>query len=63
MVYAEVSLGFETEEQVELFLGVLDVGHLHSTKRALILAARAHRAYWRQGGTRLGVLPDFFIAP
>ncbi|UPY35190.1 hypothetical protein [Sediminicoccus sp. KRV36] len=37
------------------------MGVERSPKPALILAARAHLAYRRQGGTRLGTLPDFFI--
>jgi predicted nucleic acid-binding protein len=31
------------------------------TGAALFLAAKAYRLYRRRGGTRTGVLPDFFI--
>lgn len=61
VVYAEISVGFGSVERLDAFLGLLDVAVERSPKPALLLAARAHLDYRRQGGTRLGVLPDFFI--
>jgi len=61
VVYAELSVGFAAMERLEAFLDLLGVTLERSPKPALLLAARVHLAYRRQGGTRLGVLPDFFI--
>lgn len=61
VVYAEISVSFASLEQLDTFLGLIGVTLERSPKEALLLAARAHLSYRRQGGTRLGVLPDFFI--
>ena len=61
VVYAEVSVGFLANERLDSFLSLVGVEVLRTSRPALILAARAHMEYRRQGGTRLGVLPDFFI--
>jgi predicted nucleic acid-binding protein len=61
VVYAETSVSFATPERLDAFLGLVGVTLERSPKEALFLAARAHLSYRRQGGTRLGVLPDFFI--
>lgn len=61
VVYAEISVGFGSSERLDAFLGLLDVAVERSPKPALMLAGRAHLDYRRHGGTRLGVLPDFFI--
>lgn len=61
VVYAEISVGFPTVERLDHFLDLIGVTLERSPKPALLLAAQAHLQYRRQGGTRLGVLPDFFI--
>ncbi len=61
VIYAELSLAFHTVEELdaELLASRLDVREI--PRDALFLAARVFRAYRRRGGTRTGVLPDFFI--
>ena len=61
VVYSEISVSFGSGERLDAFLALLDVTVERSPKPALLMAARAHLDYRRQGGTRLGVLPDFFI--
>jgi predicted nucleic acid-binding protein len=61
IVYAEVSLNFRTIEQCDGFFVQADLEVLRPPHEALFLAARAHRAYRRRGGTRPSVLPDFLI--
>lgn len=61
VVYAELSAQFLRVEEVDAFLGAMGVQVERTPRRALFLAAQAHRAYRRRGGTRIGVLPDFFI--
>ncbi len=61
VVFAEVSIGFETLEDVEAVMldggiTILPIPHL-----ALFRAGKAYRDDRRRGGTRPGVLPDFFI--
>jgi predicted nucleic acid-binding protein len=48
VIFAELSVGFDRLEDCTGFL-------------ALFLAGKAFRAYRRRGGSRTGVLPDFFI--
>jgi hypothetical protein len=61
VIYAELSLAYHTVEELdaELLAARLDVQEI--PREALFLAARVFRAYRRRGGTRTGVLPDFFI--
>ena len=61
VVYAEVSVGFEGIEALDAFLGEAGLKVERTPRPALFLAARAHLRYRRRGGTRLGVLPAFFI--
>ena len=61
VVYAEVSAGFEKVEDVDAFLDEAGFRVERTPRPALFLAARAHLRYRRRGGTRPGVLPDFFI--
>lgn len=61
IVYAEVSVGFAEARRLDQFLSLVGIEMQRSSRPALILATRAHLQYRRQGGTRLGVLPDFFI--
>jgi predicted nucleic acid-binding protein len=61
VVYAELSAGFTTIEQVEEVLGLVGITVVQMSRPALFMAGRAFRNYRRRGGTKAGVLPDFFI--
>lgn len=61
VVYAEVSATFEQMEETEAFLRGAGLKLERTPRPALFLAARAHLRYRRRGGTRHGVLSDFFI--
>ncbi|MBY0335787.1 MAG: type II toxin-antitoxin system VapC family toxin [Acetobacteraceae bacterium] len=61
VVFAEVSVGHPSADALDDLLASLDITFLPTPKPALVLAAGAHLAYRRRGGTRTGVLPDFFV--
>lgn len=61
VVYAEVSVGFRDPAALEDFLRAAGIAVERTPPEALFLAARAHLDYRRRGGTRTGVLADFFI--
>jgi predicted nucleic acid-binding protein len=61
VVYAELSLGFATEEELDKAILELSVSLERSPKSALFLAGQAFEQYRRTGGARTGVLPDLFI--
>jgi predicted nucleic acid-binding protein len=61
VVYAELSLGFSAEEQLDNEIWELNVALQRSPKSALFLAGKTFERYRRAGGIRTGVLPDFFI--
>ena len=61
VVYAELSAGFTTIEQVEEVLGLVGIMIVQMTRPALFLAGRVFQEYRRRGGIRTGVLADFFI--
>jgi predicted nucleic acid-binding protein len=61
VVYAELSLGFGTEEDLDKAILELNVFLVWSPKSALFLAGQAFNRYRRAGGARIGVLPDMFI--
>ena len=61
IVYAEVSVEFETTEALDARLAEIGVVLAPTPKSALLLAGKAYREYRRAGGLRTGVLPDFFI--
>jgi predicted nucleic acid-binding protein len=61
VVYAELSIAFERIEELDSFVATLRLQRERTPDPALFLAARAHLMYRRSGGTRTGVLPDFFI--
>ena len=62
VVYAELSVGFDRIEDLDAALATAGVDLLESPRAALFLAGQAFQTYRAQGGTRTGVLPDFFIA-
>ena len=61
VVYAELSLGFDSEEELDKAMLDLNVVLVWSPKSALFLAGQAFQRYRLAGGPRLGVLPDMFI--
>lgn len=61
IVYAELSNGFDTVDALDNFVDRAKLELWRTPRDALFLAARAWQRYRRRGGTRLGVLPDFFI--
>jgi predicted nucleic acid-binding protein len=61
IVYAEFSLQYDSVAALDQALAGLDVRIEPIPTEALFLAARAHQIYRRTGGTRTGVLSDFFV--
>ena len=61
IIYAELSVGFPSEEAVADALDELAVDFHRTPTPALFLAGKAFGRYRRAGGIRTGVLPDFFI--
>lgn len=61
VVYSEFSVGYDRIKDVERLLKDVDIGWADVPREALFLAGKAFQQYRRQGGSRTGVLPDFFI--
>jgi len=61
VVYAELSIGFRRIEEVETVLAKTQIAVVEIPREALFLAGKAFQRYKARGGTRTGVLPDFFI--
>lgn len=61
VVYAEVSVRFSRVEELEQVLPAEVFARESLPWEAAFLAAEAHAAYRRRGGTRTATLPDFFI--
>jgi predicted nucleic acid-binding protein len=61
VIYAELSSRFSTEDLLDRKVSELNVALQRMPKRALFLAGHVYERYRRNGGTRSGVLPDFFI--
>ena len=61
IVYGEVSIGFDTVEALDAALPPALIRREDIPYAAAFLAARCFMDYRRRGGTRTGVLPDFFI--
>lgn len=61
IVYAEVSVDFARIEDVEKALPPAVFRREPLPYEAGFLAGKCHRAHRRRGGSRLTVLPDFFI--
>jgi predicted nucleic acid-binding protein len=61
VVYAEFSVGYLRIEEVDKVLadGGLELAEV--PRAALFLAGKVFQRYRAKGGTRRGVLPDFFI--
>ncbi len=61
VVYAELSIGFRRIEELDAMLATTGLRLDPIPNAALFLAGKAFQRYRRSGGTRTGVLPDFFI--
>jgi predicted nucleic acid-binding protein len=61
VVYAELSIGFRRVEEVEAVLTETQILLEEIPREALFLAGKVFQRYKARGGTRTGVLPDFFI--
>lgn len=60
-VYAELAVRYERIEQLEAFIGEAGLEMVPMPRAALFLAGKVFTRYRRAGGSRTGVLPDFFI--
>jgi predicted nucleic acid-binding protein len=61
VVYAELSVRYERIEDLDAMLEDSAIGITPPPRAALFLAGKVFTRYRRSGGTRTGVLPDFFI--
>lgn len=61
IVYAELSVGYATIEELDEMIRSAGVINAVIPPPALFLAGKAFRRYRLAGGIRTGVLPDFFI--
>lgn len=61
IVYAEITVDFSRVEDVDEFVGGTGLHLMTMPRAALFLAGKAFAQYRKAGGTRTGVLPDFFI--
>jgi len=61
IVYAELSVGYPTIEELDEMIRRAGVINAAIPRPALFLAGKAFRQYRLSGGARTEVLPDFFI--
>lgn len=61
IVYAELSVGYILIEELDDLVEKLELEMVQIPRSALFLAGKAYHKYRQSGGTRTGVLPDFFI--
>jgi predicted nucleic acid-binding protein len=61
VVYAELSTSFDHYEEVDAFLRGAGIEVDEMPRPALFLAGKAFQTYRARGGTKTGVLSDFFI--
>ena len=61
VIYAEISLSFSTLEALDDVVATLALELREIPRPALFLAAKAYAQYRKRGGSKLQVLPDFFI--
>jgi predicted nucleic acid-binding protein len=61
IIYAELSLNYESIETLDERVGDLKLALLEIPRAALFVAGQAFRRYRRTGGVKSGVLADFFI--
>lgn len=61
VVYAELSVGFQRIEELDAVLAAAQIEMAPIPREALFLAGKVFQRYRAGGGSRSGVLPDFFI--
>ncbi|WP_426232474.1 type II toxin-antitoxin system VapC family toxin [Pararhizobium sp. DWP3-4] len=61
VVYAELAVRYERIERLEAFLSEAGIELAAMPRPALFLAGKVFQKYRKTGGSRAGVLPDFFI--
>jgi predicted nucleic acid-binding protein len=61
IIYAELSLSYDSIDTLDARVADLKLELLELPRAALFLAGLAFRKYRRAGGSKSGVLPDFFI--
>lgn len=61
VIYAELSVGYARKEALDAFVSDALLKMIPIPQDALFLAGKVFEKYRRAGGTRTGVLPDFFI--
>ena len=61
IIYAELAAGYPAIEALDELVAGMGLRLEPMPRPALFLAAKAFRQYRARGGTRTGVLPDFFI--
>jgi len=61
IVYAETSIRYARMEDLDSMLAEAMIEIVPTPRPALFLAGKAFQQYRAAGGTRTGVLPDFFI--
>ncbi len=61
IVYAELSIGYPRIEPLDDMLAAARLVIAAIPRPALFLAGKAFQRYRAAGGTRTGVLPDFFL--
>lgn len=61
LIYAELAVRFDSTAPLDEFIDAVGLEHTGMPRPALFLAAKAHKRYRAAGGTRTGVLSDFFI--
>ena len=61
VVYSELAAGYSTVEALDRDLDAMGLRFEEMPRDALFLAAKAHLLYRKRGGTRAGVLADFFV--
>lgn len=61
VIYAELSIGYESMDDLDILLAAEAIELLPIPREALFLAGKAFLRYRKSGGVRTGTLPDFFI--
>ncbi|MEP5171752.1 MAG: type II toxin-antitoxin system VapC family toxin, partial [Erythrobacter sp.] len=61
VISAELSVRYDSKEQLDDFISSIGLKRDPIPDAALFLAGKVFRKYRKAGGTRSGVLPDFFI--
>ncbi|WLD99409.1 type II toxin-antitoxin system VapC family toxin [Agrobacterium leguminum] len=61
VVYAELAVRYERIEALDVFVHEAGLKLVPFPRAALFLAGKVFGQYRRSGGSRTGVLPDFFI--